>query len=164
MVELTQEKLKEFLSYNELTGFFTWLKSPARNVKSGSIAGTYNKNEYSRIRIFKKVYRVHRLIFLYMTGKLPEKGKCVDHINRNKNDNRWSNLRITNYSTNNHNSKTPTNNTSGFKGVQLCAKSNRWYSSINIKGEKIRLGIFDNFDEAVVCRKIANKKYGVYDG
>tara|TARA_R110002126_G_scaffold220018_1_gene365375 strand:- start:581 stop:1060 length:480 start_codon:yes stop_codon:yes gene_type:complete len=88
--ELTAEQLKECLSYCPETGVFTWLKTTPRGVK-GTEAGTVNDNGYRKITINYHGYRSHRLAFLYMTGKWPE--QQVDHINGNRLDNRWENLR-----------------------------------------------------------------------
>lgn len=165
--KLTQVILKRFLCYEPETGIFTWLKKPANNINIGDIAGAKERGtdkNYIAIRIFKKIYYAHRLAIFYMTGEWPDEDKCVDHINRNGDDNRWINIHVVEHSENTHNSKTQSNNISGFKGVNFCKRSEKWYASININYKHINLGRFDTFDEAVKSRQKANIKYNVYDG
>src|SRR3990167_9988406 len=63
---------------------------------------------------------MHRVI-----NKTPE-GSITDHINRNRLDNRKSNLRVASYSVNRLNSKMHTNNTSGVKGISWDKSKNKW--------------------------------------
>ncbi len=89
--DLTQDRLKELLHYCPETGVFTWIKTNGSRGKKGNIAGSINPIGYLDIGVDSKVYKAHRLAFLYVEGYFPEYG--LDHINRNKSDNRWSNLR-----------------------------------------------------------------------
>ena len=88
----------------------------------------------------------------------------VDHIGggNTKNDNRKSNLRIPpdNYgfqSYNQMNKRLQRNNTSGCPGVWQC--KNKWRASIKINKQRIYLGAYENFDDAVKVRKEAEQKY-----
>ena len=70
-----------------------------RNKKSKRILKPYMNHGYLHIILYhlgKKVYyKIHRLIANNLMGGIPQ-GKCVDHINNIKNDNRIENLRIVN--------------------------------------------------------------------
>lgn len=91
MTQLTQTRLKELLFYNPETGNFTWLVRSADRIKIGQTAGCLDKtNGYISIKVDKRRYTGHRLAYLYMTGEFPTE---IDHINRNRADNRWENLR-----------------------------------------------------------------------
>lgn len=84
--------------------------------------------------------------------------EIVDHINRNKLDNRKCNLRITNQRVNAINSKLPSNNTSGHKGVRL-NKHGSWVASITVNKKHIYIGSFKTKEEAVKARELAEEKY-----
>lgn len=81
----------------------------------------------------------------------------VDHINGDIRDNRKSNLRVVSQSQNGMNSKISINNTSGVCGVNRM--NGRWAASITVNFEKIFLGIYDDFDDAVNARIEAEEKY-----
>ncbi len=153
---LTQQKLKELLTYDEITGEFRWLQRAdnRNNNHVGTIAGhTYLGYRY--ISIFHKGYAAHKLAFLYMTGVIP---KIVDHINRNSLDNRWSNLREADSINNARNKSIARNNTTGFTGLQETA-NNKWDVFIWEKNQPIRIGRFETFELAVEARKNAAAKY-----
>lgn len=78
--------------------------------------------------------RSHKLIYILMAGKRP-KGKVIDHANRIRSDNAWSNLRIATRAENRYNTKIPKNNKSGVKGLKLLEKSNRWKATVSKDGE-----------------------------
>ena len=103
--------------------------------------------------------RLHRLLFC----DIPY-GLVVDHINQNKLDNRRSNLRIVTRKENNQNIPVKSNNTSGVPGVFFDKRARRWRAQISRDGKSTYIGIFDCFDDAVVARKEAEKKFygGVY--
>ena len=82
---LTQERLKELLHYCPDTGIFTWIK-PKQTTRVGDECGFINDPGYRGIGIDSRPYKSHRLAFLYMLGRLPN--KQVDHINQVKSDNR----------------------------------------------------------------------------
>lgn len=94
----------------------------------------------------KKAGLLHRLII----GASRE--QLVDHVNRNKLDNRKSNLRITSRSANVHNSKMHITNTSGTKGVCFHKVTGKWEAFISLDGKRVRK-LFDDFDDAVSFRK-----------
>lgn len=86
------------------------------------------------------------------------KGMVCDHINNNnKNDNRKSNIRIATYSQNMQNRDTPTNNTSGIKGVYQIS-GGIWGYEITYDGKRERKFGFTK-KEAIEKRKDAELKY-----
>lgn len=101
----------------------------------------------------KKVIMMHRLI----NGT--SKGLETDHINRNKLDNRRSNLRSVTSSQNHMNKGIPKNNKTGFKGIYWSEKRNKWTCYIRINRKTINLGMFLTKIEAIEKRKEAEKKY-----
>lgn len=146
--DLTQEEARRLLDYNPQTGEFAWrVNGPNRRI--GRIAGCYNglRNTHE-IRVNRRLYKAHRLAFLWMTGGVPA---IVDHKDANPRNNAWSNLRPATPAENSRNAKRGKNNTSGFKGVSYHRQIDRWCSEIWVNSKKQFLGTFDTREEAAVA-------------
>ena len=87
----SQERLQELFIYDPNLGLFYWKKPTSNRVKVGSIAGFSAPDGYTHIRVDGKLHRAHRLAWVYMTGSEPK--DLIDHINGERTDNRFSNLR-----------------------------------------------------------------------
>lgn len=87
------------------------------------------------------------------------KGLCVDHIDRNKLNNRKSNLRLCWQKDNAKNKSVRSDNTSGFTGVYLDKRNGGWFAAITADGETHYLGSFRNFEDAVRARIEGEKEY-----
>ena len=157
---ITQVRLHELLSYDPETGLFRWKSRPGFSSRGwsesfvGKIAGTSN-NGYVQIQLDFMIYRAHRLAFLYMTGELPE---IVDHVNMNRSDNRWSNLRRATRHENYQNVPKRAWNRSGYKGVTKHGR-NRWRARIRVRGTLFELGYFDDITSAAAAYEAAAKKH-----
>lgn len=171
---LTQKYLKECLTYFPDTGKFIWNERPRNHFKCdlsfkafssrylGKECGTLNKrHKYTYVRIDVNRYRIHRLAFLYMNGEMPK--DQVDHINHDRQDNRWSNLRETSSKENSRNQSKRINNTSGHTGVYFDKNLNKWRAGIMIERTTVHLGQFENIEDAVRVRKSAEIKYGFHE-
>ena len=95
-------------------------------------------------------FRLHRVIWLYMTGEWP--ANVIDHINGKKEDNRWCNLRQATQSQNLCNRGAQSNNTSGFKGVYLHKRTGLFKTEIQVDKKIIYLGYFKTAKEAFDVR------------
>lgn len=155
--DLTQARLKELVSYDPDTGIFIWIKKANRNILTGSVAGSVNSQGYWRIQIDQKSYRAHKLAWLYIFGEFPN--GILDHKNRDKLDNRISNLRSVSSSINNQNCKIRKNNTSGSTGVHLDKSRQKWVSYVNIDSKHKHIGYFNTIEEAIAARKAAEEKF-----
>jgi len=160
-MELTQEYLKSILNYCPETGVFTRLVPVGCRAKVGDIAGSADKKGYRLIGISGKTYKAHRLAWLYMTGTLPS--KQIDHIDGEKSNNRFSNLREATNAQNQSNRPVSQNSKSGYKGVYL-VKWNRerpWMAQIKVMGKDTYLGVFKTKElaHAAYC-KAAEKHHG----
>lgn len=155
-MKLTQERLKELLHYDPDTGIFTWKVSLSRSVKVGFIVGSFSGG-YLVTSIYKKIYPLHRLAFLYMEGYFPEYE--VDHINRDTKDNRWGNLREVSHSCNMRNARISKSNTSGVVGVYKARNKKSYCSFVTVNRKTVHLGTTYTFEEAVRARWEAEKKY-----
>lgn len=141
---ITQTILKQLFNYDS-NGYLIWKVKPNGNIKIGNKVGSINSAGYYSTIIKYKNYLIHRLIFLYHHGYLPD---YVDHINGNPLDNRIENLRECTKSQNNCNSKKPKNNTSGVKGITWHKRHKKWYVRIFYEKQKYELGLFDDLDLA----------------
>lgn len=175
---INQETLKELLHYNPDTGIFTWnyrdVKWFKRNKDfliwnkrfANKIAGNIHTHfktgkSYIRLRIFGKSYVGHRLAVLYMNGSLSDNNKEIDHKDGDGLNNSWLNLKETNRQGNSRNRRLQSNNTSGQCGISLNKRDDKFVAYIyDLNGNKISLGTFKTFDEAVMVRKLAEKEYG----
>lgn len=109
----------------------------------------YNWTKNNRGYIVNGKTLMHRLIMN------PPLSMIVDHINRNKIDNRKENLRVCNYNINNRNKRKLDSNTSGTIGVTYDISRDKWMAHIRVDSKFINLGRFDNIDDAIYTRKKA---------
>jgi hypothetical protein len=142
---VTQDAVRQLLDYDQESGELKWTGA-ARNQPKGQRAGGVGVRGYRLISILGKRYPEHRVIFLWMTGKFP--AFDVDHVNRDKADNRWENLRPATRAENLHNLGRRSGNTSGKRGVWWHAKSSRWTAQIRVNGRRVHLGLFESVDQA----------------
>ena len=100
----SQTDIKKLLDYDPATGYLTW-KETRRTKKKGARAGSIDNLGYRCLAMAnKRTYKAHRLIWKIMTGEEPT--GTIDHINGDRDDNRWENLRQANMSQQNWNKKT----------------------------------------------------------
>ncbi len=149
MEHINQQNLKNLLAYDPDTGVFTWLKPTSNRIKPGALACSVNTIGYVRIGIGNKRYLAHRLAWLYVYGVWPKNE--IDHINRNRQDNRICNLRDATSQENKINSGLKSNNTSGIKGVSWDKKCNRWRVQARVNGKKTYVGIFNDIKDATIA-------------
>jgi len=156
---LTQSKLKKILRYNEKTGLFVRIFSCGRSI-SPKKAG-FAISIYISIYVNSRTYKAHRLAWLYVYGYWPD-GE-IDHINHIRNDNRIENLRVVTSQENSRNRAISKANSSGFTGVHIDKRTQRWQARIRVNGALINLGFFKCRAEAENKRKEANILYGFHE-
>ena len=87
----------------------------------------------------------------------------IDHINGDKTDCRRMNLRLASNQQNSFNAKTPSNNTTGYKGVHYDPGRNKYEAYIRPNGRKIHLGRYDSpIDAALAYDKAAFLYFGEF--
>ncbi|WP_027949855.1 HNH endonuclease signature motif containing protein [Haliea salexigens] len=159
------EILKSRLDYNSQTGNLTWKKtcSPQNKFK-GMAAGGIGVNGYIYIGISVNGVPVtlsaHRVVYMISEGVEPQ-GE-IDHINGDRADNRWANLRVVDRLENNKNMAKYKNNSSGVMGVYRNKNNGRWYAAISDTGKRISLGGYGDWMDAVCARKSAENKFGYH--
>jgi len=159
--DFTCAEVSEFLSYDPQTGVIRWkifTKGRRGPIRPGDAAGT-DKDGYVQIKIFGKVYRAHHIAWLLMTGEWPPADCDMDHINRNRSDNAWCNLRLAHRSQNNVNSGLRADNKSGHKGVFQRKDTGKWEARITASRCVHILGNFGTMEEAIAARDDAERRY-----
>jgi hypothetical protein len=144
--KLTPKRLRDVLDYDPETGEFRWKARNSNRIKIGAVAGApFGNRGYRVIGVDGVRYYAHRLAWFYVYGIWPSKD--TDHINGNRDDNRISNLRVVDRTTNMENFRKAVRNTvSGFLGVKVDKK--RFAATIHVAGKKKYLGMFDTAQEA----------------
>lgn len=101
---ITREKAMAFARYDPETGIFYRVRPTKSGWSSGAaFKGTVDNRGYLKINCDRMPISAHRLAWLLMTGEWPM--QQIDHINRNKLDNSWCNLRLATSSQNTVNRK-----------------------------------------------------------
>lgn len=108
---------------------------------------------YKHGRIMGKLYCAHRVAWLLHIGDWPE--EHIDHINGDKADNRFDNLRLVTHSENMRNQRIRSDNSSGVVGVSWDKHHDKWVAFINVDLKQTRIGSYSNLEDAVAARKAA---------
>lgn len=139
---LTASYLREVFIYEEESGkLLVKIKRHNKAGEVGTEVGSLAVTGYLEVRIANISYLIHRLIFLYMTDSWPT--EYVDHINRDKLDNRWCNLRQATVSQNNANSDRGNHSNTGIKGLHYIHHDTAPYykASVSSKGTLYTKGL-----------------------
>ena len=146
---IAHKELIKILEYSPDTGLFTWKYSRSSRAMQGTTAGTLCLDGYVSIHLNKKIYRAHRLAWLYCFEEWPE--NYIDHINGIRHDNRLDNLREATYIENSHNIKVHKDNKVGIKGVYYNKLNNNYRAQIRYNGKTLSLGSFKTVEEAAAA-------------
>lgn len=128
-----------------------------RNFKNGKVVCYGNETTckngggYYRIRLNRKQYTIHRLIYSKYHGIPLESLGEIDHINRIRTDNKIENLRQVSKSHNCLNRRKPITNISGYKHITYDKQRNKWRFRIVIKNKSFQKR-FSTIQEAVQYR------------
>jgi hypothetical protein len=147
VVEITAEIVRNLLSYDPETGWLIWRSTRSRGAKAGQRAGGIHHAGHRKLMLFGKSYLEHRLAFLWMTGQWPE--HQIDHINQDKADNRWSNLREATHGQNSANRSISRTKNHGLpRGVSPQRGTRRFTAQIKQGGKIKHLGAYPTPEEA----------------
>jgi hypothetical protein len=150
-----QAYLRECFDYDPLTGDLLWKRRPRdhfpsdkecnrwNSLMAGKHAGCVYADGYRRAEVNGIRAMVCQIARKMLIGDEPLK---IDHENRNRSDDRWSNLRAATESQNRGNSAIMNRNSTGFKGV--VPYRGRFQAQICVAGEKSYLGTFGTPEEA----------------
>lgn len=140
--DTTSERVRELFDYDPETGLFT-----ARTAKGNRLtkfSGYLRPDGYVDLMVDGAKYRAHRIAWLHVFGKWPE--GVIDHIDRNRSNNRLANLRDVTPAYNMHNSER--SGTRGGKAGIERRPSGRFRVKLSVGGKQYTVGTFDSEKEA----------------
>jgi hypothetical protein len=157
---INQDQLKQLFDYRE-DGNLGRIKAVRGKGNSvGKVIGHLDSSGYIHTRVNGKFFRLHRLIYLYHHGYIPEQ---IDHINRDCLDNRIENLRPASSQQNASNRKLFTSNSSGSKGVSWHRINKKWFVYVDVNKKRKNIGYFADFELAdLVATEARDKYHGAY--
>ena len=129
-----------------------------RNATTGRILKGGLSKGYRTVGLSKegriKTHPVHVLVARAWVPN-PENKRCVDHIDGDKANNNWENLRYATHAENSRNQKNQTNTSSVYKGVYLHKPTKKWMAYIRINKKLKNLGYHASEREAGMAYNIA---------
>lgn len=150
---ITQEYLHYLFEYKDGNLIWKNKSNSLSRIKIGEIAGCIDTYGYRIIRLFKKGYKAHRLIWIYHYGSI-DSNLEIDHINEIKDDNRLINLRLVSRQENEFNK-------SSLKGYCWCTNEKKYKATIRINRKQIHLGYFKEEKDARNAYLVAKEKYHI---
>jgi hypothetical protein len=124
--------------------------------RAGDRAGWANSAGYLQVNVAGRLYLVHRIAFLIIEGRWPN--DQIDHLDGDRTNNAWANLREVDRQTNSENRRrAQRNNQSGLLGVYPHRK--RWRAQICVNGKQCYLGDFDTAEGAHAAYLAAKREY-----
>lgn len=152
-IMITQELLISLFEYRDGKLF---RKISQGSSKKGKLAGNEFNRGYRQVSIKNKSYLEHRVIFLMHNGYMPE---FVDHIDKDKTNNKIENLRAATKSQNSMNCYLRKDSNSGIRGVTWDKSRSKWLAQIQINNKHKFIGRFELLDDAKEAYEIKAKKY-----
>lgn len=139
-------RVREAFTYDHKTGDLKWAID-RQKCGLGSIAGSFTATGYREVTLDGRHYKCHRVVWFLVTGEWPK--HQIDHLNGNRADNRFENLRDATPSTNTENYRVARrNNATGFLGVHRKKRGGMYAASIMAQGRRIHIGCFTTPEEA----------------
>lgn len=145
-----RDELLRIFQYDPDTGVLRYREKRGR-MNIGDKAGTLDQEGYRVVTVKGKTYPAHRIIWYMVYGEIP---RILDHANRDRDDNRITNLRLCTEVENAANAKAPSTNTSGYRGVYYEPERGKWRVRIRYVENGVRkrrdLGRYNTPEEAAI--------------
>ena len=162
------ELLRQLLEYDAETGLLKWRERDSSHfadarrcsIWNAKYAGTRagQSRKYVIVKILGVGYVAHRIIWKMVHGVDPDE---IDHINRDKLDNRLINLRDVDHAVNMRNRPIGINNMSGEQHIHWCARMGRWVVQVSVPGKGQRQVAWErSMENAIKARDAAYLRYG----
>lgn len=139
------DELNRELRYDPLTGELYW-RVPRRNRVLGIRAGGV-KGRYRYITIDGVNYLEHRVIWVMVHGSIPP-GKEIDHIDRDRYNNKLENLRLVTRRENVLNSGVASSTCSKYTGVTKSVTPGKYTAGFSINSNRVNLGTYTTEESA----------------
>ena len=172
-MKITPDLLRELIQYDPETGAFTHKPRTEVHITNASARNGWNsqnasKPAFTTLRpdgylcggIMGVSLLAHRVAWAIETGCWPE--QTIDHINGDRVDNRWRNLRHVSQQENTQNASRQKRNISGHTGVNWCGRRKAWRVRIKLDLQDVHIGYFQSLERAVTARKEAESKHGFH--
>ena len=144
-MKISNSIFHELFFYDQKTGNILQKKKRPK-VKVGEIAGSITPKGYRYIQANGRKYAAHHLVWYFETGSFPT--LFLDHIDGNKLNNHFSNLREVTIKQNNEHRGKQINNTTGYKGVTYNKRLGKFIAQIQHNYKTQYLGVFESALEA----------------
>ncbi len=151
---MNQKEVQRIFDYHE-DGYLIHKLPTKRARKQGARVG-YLNGRYIKTKVGGKPWQLHRLIFLYHHGYIPQ---IVDHIDGDPLNNRIDNLRECTISQNCMNHKLRVDSSSGHTGVTWDSQTNKWKAYISFDKQRKDLGYYISKADAIAARKEAESLF-----
>lgn len=107
----------------------------------------------------QKMVYLHRIILSRILSRTLRPNETADHIDNNSLNNCRNNIRLASHAENCRNSKRPTHNSSGYKGVSWQSSTSKWRAYIKVNQRVIHLGCFNSLEDAYAAYCEAAQHY-----
>jgi hypothetical protein len=155
---MTPIKAAQLYKYDNMTGVVTHAFDKGC-FKEGSVVGYVTVKGQVVTSYSKKQIMVSHICWMILTGLQVPSGSIVDHINGDAKDNREDNIRLTNHTGNNRNSRKPSHNTTGVKGLTWTKNRKAYRAFIKVNGKQVYLGTHQTLDAGKDVLEAARAKY-----
>lgn len=152
---LTQELVQSLFIYDSVSGSLVNKVNKGRAL-AGAISGTTHKNGTIYVRVLGKKEIAHRIIWLYVSGRLLTE---IDHVDHDRSNNAWDNLREVSHAQNMLNKPIYKNSKTKCSGVSIDKRCGKYRAYIQVNCKQKSLGYFDTLEQAVAVRSAALKEH-----
>lgn len=152
--DLSADCIRSVLTFDREIGIFRWRESRS-HVRGGDLAGCRQTSGYISIQIDGHRYMAHRLAWIYVSGQWSVKE--IDHIDGNKANNAFSNLREATRAENNRNTSS--------KGYTFVKKLKKFRAQIVFNRQHYELGLFEREEDARAAYVAGSRRlFGEFSG